>query len=73
MPLAVNGMERSFTFKKGMEQVELGDPDPSGSPEAVMSYYSNIYPELTTASVHGPEIREDKAVYEFRTTIGTKG
>lgn len=73
MPLVVNGMERSFTFQKGNEQVILGDPNPTDMPEAVMSYYSNIYPELTTASVHGPEIKEDKAVYEFKTTIGTKG
>lgn len=47
--------------------------NPAEAPEIVMSYYSNMYPELTTASVHGPEIKEDKAVYEFKTTIGTKG
>lgn len=73
MALVVNGMQRSFTFKKGSEIIKLSDPNPAESPEAVMSYYSNIYPELTTATVHGPEIREDKAVYEFKTTIGTKG
>lgn len=73
MALVVNGMQRSFTFKKGSETIKLSDPNPAESPEAVMSYYSNIYPELTTATVHGPEIREDKAVYEFKTTIGTKG
>ena len=39
----------------------------------IMSYYSNLYPELTTATVHGPVIREDMTVYEFKTTIGTKG
>lgn len=73
MALVVNGIQRSFTFKKGSETIKLSDPNPAESPEAVMSYYSNIYPELTTATVHGPEIREDKAVYEFKTTIGTKG
>lgn len=73
MPLVINGMERSFTFKKGNEMITLSDPNLSDSPEAVMIYYSNIYVELTTASVHGPEIKEDKAVYEFKTTIGTKG
>lgn len=73
MALVVNGMQRSFTFKKGSETIKLSDPNPAESPEAVMGYYSNIYPELTTATVHGPEIREDKAVYEFKTTIGTKG
>ena len=73
MSLTINGMERSFTFKKGAETITLSDPNQSDSPESVLSYYSNIYPELTTASVHGPEIIEDKAVYEFKTTIGTKG
>lgn len=73
MALVVNGIERSFTFKKGSGTVKLSDPNPAESPEAVMSYYSNIYPELTTATVHGPEIKEDNAVYEFKTTIGTKG
>lgn len=73
MALVFNGMERSFTFKKGNEMITLSDPAPADTPEAVMSFYSNIYPELTTASVHGPELKEDKAVYEFKTTIGTKG
>lgn len=73
MTLVVNGMQRSFTFKKGNEKITLTDPNSTESPEAVMNYYSNIYPELTTATVHGPEIKEDKAVYEFKTTIGTKG
>ena len=31
---------------------------------------SNTY---TTATVHGPEWEEDKAVYRFKTTIGVKG
>lgn len=73
MALVVNGMQRSFTFQKGSETVVLSDPNLNDTPEAVMSYYSNIYSELTTASVHGPEIKEDKAIYTFKTTIGTKG
>ena len=51
----------------------LADPMPDETPEAVMNYYSNMYPELTTATVHGPVIENDTAVYEFKTTIGTKG
>ncbi len=43
------------------------------SPEEVMAYYSNQHPELTTSNVFGPKIENDKAVYEFKTTIGTKG
>ena len=73
MALTVNDMKRSFTFKKGTEMISLPDPNPSESAENVMSYYSNISPELTTATVHGPTIKDDVAVYEFKTTIGTKG
>ena len=46
---------------------------PGEVPDAVMNYYANMYPELTTATVHGPVIENDTAVYEFKTTIGTKG
>ena len=53
MALEVTGMARSFTFKKGSGMVTLDDPNPSDSPEMVMSYYSNFYPELTTATVDG--------------------
>ena len=73
MPLEVKGMTRSFKFKKGTEYVTLADPGTDFTPDMVMSYYSNMYPELTTATVHGPVIREDMAEYEFKTTIGTKG
>ena len=69
MALEIKGMIRSFRFKKGTEYITLLDPDPN----MVMGYYSNMYPELTTATVHGPVIREDMAEYEFKTTIGTKG
>ena len=51
----------------------LSDPDSSLSVNEVMDFYSMTYPELTTATVHGPEWEEDKAVYRFKTTIGVKG
>ena len=51
MALEITGMTRSFTFKKGSGMVTLDDPNPSDSPEMVLNYYSNFYPELTTATV----------------------
>ena len=69
MALEVKGMTRSFKFKKGTEYVTLADPGTDFTP----NYYSNMYPELTTATVHGPLIKEDMVEYEFKTTIGTKG
>ena len=59
MALQIKGMSRTFKFKKGTEYVTLQDPEPNLSPDMVMSYYSNFYPERT--------------MYEFKTTIGTKG
>ena len=73
MALEIKGMKRVFTFKKGTTAVTLDDPNPSDSPEMVMRFYANTYPELTTATVHGPTVKDDEAVYEFKTTIGTKG
>lgn len=66
-------MERTFTLTKNGETITLSDPIPDQTPDVVMNYYSNLYPELTTATVQGPEIEDDKAVYRFKTTIGTKG
>ena len=49
MALEIKGMTRSFRFKKGTEYITLQDPDPNISPDMIMNYYSNLYPELTTA------------------------
>ena len=73
MALEVKGMTRSFKFKKGTEHVTLADPGTDFTPDMVMNYYSNMYPELTTANVQGPVIKADMVAYEFKTTIGTKG
>lgn len=69
MALNITGMKR--VFKYGSR--ELTDPDINMSPEEVMSFYAGTYPELTTSNVHGPKIDGDTAVYEFKTTVGTKG
>lgn len=73
MALDVKGLNRVFAFKKGTTTIRLDDPNPSDSPDSVMAFYANTYPELTIATVHGPAIKDDEAVYEFKTTIGTKG
>lgn len=73
MTLNIKGMKRSFTFKQGSTEVVLDDPNPDMAPTDVMDFYSMTYPELTTATIHGPDIQDDKAVYVFKTTIGVKG
>lgn len=69
--MALNVKSYKRVFKHNGQT--LSDPDPSMSPEEVMNFYSNQYPELTTSNVHGPKVENDQAVYEFKTTVGTKG
>ena len=66
-------MKRVFILKKGNGTLTLEDPDSRMSLSEVTDFYSINYPELTTATVHGPVIRDDRTMYEFKTTIGTKG
>lgn len=73
MALEMKGLKRVFKMKKDNSVMKLNDPDPDMSLNEVMDFYSMTYPELTTATVHGPELDEDMAVYEFKTTIGVKG
>jgi len=75
MALQVQGVTRQFKLeKKGSKDTEIKDPNPDFTPEEVLSFLSNQYPELTTSTIKGPEINEEgTAVYKFVTTIGTKG
>lgn len=73
MSLSIRNLERVFSFMHGNTELTLADPNPAMTPEAVMCFYANTWPELTTATVHGLSIKDDKAKYTFKTTIGTKG
>ena len=73
MALDIKGLKRVFILKKGNDTRTLEDPDSRMSLSEVTDFYSMNYPELTTATLHGPELEEDRAVYPFKTTIGTKG
>jgi len=70
MPLLTANLEREFIIEKS--KTKLTDPNPEMSPDHVMDFYASQYPELTTATVHGPQIENDKLVYQFKTTVGTK-
>ena len=73
MALDIKGIKRVFKLKKGNSTLVLEDPDSRMSLTEVTDFYSMNYPELTTATLHGPEFEEDRAVFHFKTTIGTKG
>lgn len=73
MALEIKGIKRAFKMKRNGNEIVLDDPGSDMTPMEVMDFYSLNYPELTTATVHGPEIEDDRAIYEFKTTIGVKG
>lgn len=60
---------RAFT----LNGLDLPDPAPTMTPDEVRELYSATYPELTTATIEGPEVRGNRLVYSFRRAVGTKG
>ena len=60
MALDIKGIKRVFKLKKGNSTLVLEDPDSRMSLTEVTDFYSMNYPELTTATLHGPEFEEDQ-------------
>ena len=71
--LTASLLERVFTLKDKGQDIILADPSPSFSPEAVLNFYAQTYPILTTATIDGPVINDDAVQFKFITQIGTKG
>ena len=69
MALQVTNLKRKFMF----EGNELSDPNPDMAPEDVLSFYANTYPEMTSGSVQGPEMKDDHVLYTLSGKVGTKG
>ena len=71
--LLVTTLPRHFEAKIKNQVIALDDPDPNMSPEAVLNFYSNTYPELITAKISPSTIENDKLQYKFESVMGTKG
>jgi len=71
--LDIKQLPRLFLFEEKGQQIELADPEVTFSPQAVQNFYSNTYPVLTTATIEGPTIEDDRVLFKFKSTIGTKG
>ena len=70
--LLATQLERVFILKDNGHEIKLTDPEPKWSVEAVMNFYANTYPILTTAKVSA-QIKEDTVRYKFESVMGTKG
>ena len=73
MALNVTTAKRQFIFKKDGDDIKLEDPNPELSIEEVKKLYSGKHPELTNATISGPMMQDDSAVYNFSTSVGKKG
>lgn len=71
--LIANQLPRVFLFEHQGTNLELTDPSIQMTPDRVLQFYAATYPELTTAKMEGPEIKNDRVEYRFQTTLGTKG
>jgi PRTRC genetic system protein C len=69
MSVTVGILEREFVF----DGHSLPDPNPKLSVEQVREMYIPAYPEITTATVTGPEPLNGKMRYTFSRAIGYKG
>jgi PRTRC genetic system protein C len=71
--LVTKELPRIFLMKEQEQERRLADPGIDLSPGAVLNFYSNTFPILTTAKITGPEIQKDEIIYRFESTMGTKG
>jgi len=69
MALEIIKLVRQFSYN-GMNFM---DPGAAFTPDQVRDVYSAQYPELTTAAVDGPEVKDGIARYTFVRAAGAKG
>ena len=71
--LLATQLARVFILKDKGQDIVLTDPEPRWSVEAVLNFYANTYPILTTAKISAPAIKDDAVEYRFESVMGTKG
>ena len=69
MSIIVKEVERVFQYNERV----LTDPDVNMSPEEVLAFYANTYPDLIIGKISYEGIKNEKAVYCFNVNPGTKG
>lgn len=65
----IQSLTREFRYNG----VVLPDPGQMLSLPQVRDFYANVYPEITSADIEGPQQTGAKVIYTFRRAVGTKG
>lgn len=73
MAMEIIGLPRKFEVELAGKNIVLEDPNPSASVDTVRRIYSDIYPELVSATVVGPNTTPECIKYVFSPKAGTKG
>lgn len=73
MAMEIKGLPRTFELEAQGKTVVLSDPNPSASVDTVKRLFSDLYPELVSATVIGPTITSESVAYKFSPKAGTKG
>ena len=70
----IENLKRKFTAEINGKDMDLPDIGEDKSPEEVIKFYANIYPELLNTNIDGPNIGKDNvAVYSTKAKMGGKG
>jgi PRTRC genetic system protein C len=67
--MQIEPMSRRFYYLG----LELPDLDPRLTPEQVRDSYSHLYPEISTATIEGPEVIDGALKFTLTRALGTKG
>lgn len=66
-------LKRKFVYKKNNKEIVLDDFNPNASADEILKFYSQQYPELTTATMKPPEFKGNDLVFNISAEVGTKG
>lgn len=69
MALIATTLPRRFSFAS----MTINDPDPTLSPIQVRDLLSGAYPEITSAEIGEPVVKNGALVYALTRPVGTKG
>lgn len=67
--MEMSTVDREFRYNA----VKLADPAPAMTLVQVRDFYSNVYPEIISADIEGPDLVGGKQIYTFKRAVGTKG
>ena len=65
----VTPVRREFVYNG----TSIPDPDPKLTPEQVRDTLTAVFPEIATATLSGPEPKDNAVRFTFSRAIGSKG